>query len=50
LGFPIANADGSGAGFNSQSAVTGITLANAGGGGAHNNLQPSLVVCKIIKF
>lgn len=28
---------------------TGITMANAGGGQAHNNIQPSLVINKIIK-
>jgi len=33
-----------------NSKVTGITIANAGGGGAHNNVQPSLVVTKIIRY
>lgn len=33
----------------STTVQAGITLANAGGGGAHNNLQPTIVVNKIIK-
>ncbi len=30
-------------------ATTGITLANTGGGGAHNNVQPTIVVNKIMR-
>lgn len=33
----------------SDSAVTGISINNAGGGGAHNNVQPTLILNKIIK-
>lgn len=33
-----------------NASTTGITNANAGGGGAHNNIQPSGVVVKIIKY
>jgi len=32
-----------------SSATTGITLASVGGGEAHNNVQPTIVVNKIIK-
>lgn len=35
--------------YPSQSSTTGITVGNAGSGSAHNNIQPSLVVNKIIK-
>lgn len=32
-----------------SSNTTGISIANAGGGGAHNNVQPTLIVNKIIR-
>jgi microcystin-dependent protein len=38
-----------GAGQNTGTATTGITLANTGGGTVHNNMQPSLAVNYIIK-
>ena len=31
------------------SATTGITIGNTGGGGAHNNVQPTIIVNKIIR-
>lgn len=37
-------------GVSVNSAVTGILIANAGSGGSHNNMQPSAVVTKIIKY
>lgn len=38
--------------FSTNSATTGITVGNSntGGGGSHNNIQPSAVVLKIIKY
>lgn len=33
-----------------DAAATGVTVGNTGGGGAHNNMQPSAVVNKIIKY
>lgn len=42
----MPNVDGTGT--SSQNA--GITTANAGSGSAHNNMQPSAVVLKIIKY
>jgi microcystin-dependent protein len=44
------NPAGNGAPSNTAFAFTGITINNAGGGGAHNNMQPSAVVNKIIKY
>lgn len=35
---------------NIQSSTTGISINNSGGGGAHNNMQPSGVVLKCIKY
>lgn len=29
--------------------TTGITIGSTGGGGAHNNVQPTLICCKIIR-
>lgn len=34
---------------NTGTSTTGITIANTGGGGAHNNVQPTLIVNKIIR-
>jgi microcystin-dependent protein len=31
-------------------ATTGITISNSGGGGVHNNIQPAIVLNKIIKY
>jgi len=53
-GFPGGNGVGVGstgfAAVNTTSATTGISVsnANAGGGGAHNNLQPTMILNKII--
>jgi len=53
---PITTNGGSGNGFagpdgtgNTTTSSTTATNQNTGGGGAHNNIQPSLVVTKIIK-
>ena len=35
--------------YSSNNAVTGITLANTGSGTAHNNLQPTIMMNKLIK-
>ena len=45
----IANAGGVGLG-GGVSAATVTSNSNTGGGGAHNNVQPSYVVTKVIKF
>lgn len=36
-------------GVNTTTSTTGITLSSTGGGAAHNNVQPTIVVNKIIK-
>lgn len=41
---------GGGNSISTNPANTGITIANAGGGAAHPNLQPTIVVNKIIKL
>jgi microcystin-dependent protein len=35
---------------NTTTNVTGISIQNAGGSGPHNNIQPSIIVTKIIKY
>lgn len=46
---PMSSAGG--VAFGSTGGNMGITsIANAGGGGAHNNMQPSIVVYKCIKY
>lgn len=44
-----ANTDTKTTGITINSTATGITMANAGSGNAHPNVQPSLVLNKIIK-
>ena len=39
-----------GTGYNTGSALTGITINNAGSGNAHNNMQPFLVIRYLIKY
>lgn len=52
-GFNAAPVSGgvtlSGTNANTETAATGITIGNTGGGGSHNNIQPSMVVTKLIK-
>lgn len=43
------SANGVSSASNTGTSTTGITIANAGGGGAHNNVQPTIVVGKIIR-
>ena len=39
-----------GTGYNTGSALTGITINNAGSGNPHNNMQPFLVIRYLIKY
>ena len=39
-----------GTGYNTGSALTGITINNAGNGNPHNNMQPFLVIRYLIKY
>jgi len=48
LSFGAGNQMSNGMGM--DSATTGISMGNTGGNGAHNNMQPSLVLLKIIKY
>jgi microcystin-dependent protein len=43
------SANGISSSGNTGNAATGITIQNTGGGGAHNNVQPTLIVNKIIR-
>lgn len=43
------NTQGANTGISVNGSTTGISIQNAGSGAAHNNLQPSVVVLKIIK-
>jgi microcystin-dependent protein len=57
--FPGNGSDGSGGTFSAATSTgttaaltakkTNMSLANTGGGGSHNNMQPSVVLNKIIK-
>ena len=55
-GSPIGGGGGAGplitgaTTYSTNSATTGITIQNAGSGGSHNNLQPSIIVNKIVKL
>lgn len=41
---------GAGTGINIRAVTTGVTLQNSGGNLAHNNVQPSAVLLKLIKY
>lgn len=44
------NPAGLNAPYNVQTGYAAISIGNAGSGGAHNNMQPSLVVTKMIRY
>ncbi len=49
-GSAVDNVTGSATGVTVNAAATGVSLQNAGSSNAHNNIQPSLVVTRMIRW